>query len=48
MQKLRNVVDDLQEKLNALEKANNTNVKEKIVAQKCAEELRKRLEGSTM
>jgi hypothetical protein len=30
-----------------LETANNTNVKEKIVAQNCAEELRKRLEEST-
>jgi hypothetical protein len=46
--KLRSVVDDLQDKLSALEKSNNTNIKEKIAAQKCAEELSKRLEGSTM
>jgi hypothetical protein len=48
MQKLRCVIGDLQDKLSALEEANDTSVKERIVAQSCAEELRKRLKESTV
>jgi hypothetical protein len=48
MHKLRCVIGDLQDKLSALKEANNNNVKEKIDAQNCAEELRKHLEESTM
>ena len=48
MQKLRYVMGDLQDKLSALKKANDNNVKEKTDAQNCAEELRKHLEESTV
>ena len=49
MQKLRCVTGELQDKLNALEEANNNNnVKEKIDTQNCAEELRKHLEDNNV
>lgn len=48
MQKLRCVMGNLQDKLNALKEANDNNVKEKTDAQNCAEELRKHLEENTL
>lgn len=48
MQKLRCVMGDLRDKLSALKEANDNNVKEKMNAQNCAEELRKHLEESTV
>ena len=48
MQKLRCVIGDLRDKLIALKEANNNDVKAKIDAQNCAEELRKHLEESTV
>jgi hypothetical protein len=44
MQKLRCVIDDLQDKLSALKEASNNDIKEKRDAQNCADELRKHLE----
>ena len=48
MQKSKCVIDDLQDKISALEEAEKNNIKDKINAQNCAEELRKHLEESTV
>jgi hypothetical protein len=48
MQKSKCVIDDLQDKISALEEAEKNNIKDKINAHNCAEELRKHLEESTV
>jgi hypothetical protein len=48
MQKSKHVIDDLQDKLSALEEAENNNIKEKTNSKNCEEELRKHLERSAV